>query len=867
VAVDSVGPYRILEKLGAGAMGVVYLAEDARLSRRVALKTVPDERGATPEARRKLLHEARMAARLTHPNVAAIYDIVESSESVHVVMEYVRGETLAARLRRGPLSVDEVTAVGIQLAEAAARAHTLGVIHRDLKLANVMLTPEGQVKILDFGLARARVDVRVADDSSSTGSGSQERRVAGTPGYMAPEAFLGHAPDARSDIYSLGVMLFELLTGRRPFTGSDLMAVGLAALTGPTPHVRDISPGLPGDLDAVIERAMARKPEDRYASAEELADALRAVAALAAAPTRSSFFRLPLVHTPASRRWWLAGAALLLIVAAVTARWSWPARNRTASSAVVAVLPLTNATGDAAGADLAVGIADVLISALGQVPGVTMVSRDATLVHKGREQSVAAIATALGADLVVDGLVQKSGGNVRISLSLLRPGSNLVAWSRTYDGAFADVFTLQNEAAAALSEALQVTLTPEQRRRIERPPTTNVEALAEYAQGRSFLERRDVAGNVERGITLLQSAVSKDPRFARAHASLGQAYWLRFRETRDESWADKALLQTTESLRLDPEDASARQALAMVYEGRGRKAEAIEELRRSISLQPGNDEAHSELGQLLSEQGRREEGIAELKRSISLRPQYWGHHYALGVALFDAGRYAEAAAAFRRVAELQPDSVRGFLMLGTTQHASGDLAAAIETFHKALAVAPDGAVYTNLGVALSAAGRHAEAASAFENAVRLAPRSPIHHRNLGDAYAKLGSAAMARKAYERAADLCRDELRTNPRDARVLSMLAVYEAKVGRHEDAARHATEAVALGGQMADVVYRRGVVQALAGRVNDSLATLAEAFRLGYSRQKASEDEDLAGVRGQPGFRGLLTEQPSTKQKGGGS
>ena len=308
----SVGPYRILERLGTGGMGVVYLAEDSRLSRRVALKAVSHERSGQPDARRKLLREARLAGRLTHPNVAAIYDLLESPGTLHVVMEYVRGETLAARVLRGPLPAAEATAVGIQLADAVSAAHSVGVIHRDLKLANVMLTPDGQAKILDFGLARARIAAYDSEEDAIPSVSSQERRVVGTPGYIAPEAFLGHRPDERSDLYSLGVMLFELVTGRRPFNGGDMMALGVAALTEPTPRITAFEPSLSG-LDTVIRCAMAPKPEDRYATASELAAALRTVDALPTARTQSASLLLPVGRRRRPCRARIAAAALVLL--------------------------------------------------------------------------------------------------------------------------------------------------------------------------------------------------------------------------------------------------------------------------------------------------------------------------------------------------------------------------------------------------------------------------------------------------------------------------------------------------------------------------------------------------------------------------
>jgi TolB-like protein len=492
----------------------------------------------------------------------------------------------------------------------------MGVIHRDLKPANVMVTreehgdrPDRRVKatVLDFGLAQ------------TSGVAADGTQLSGTAGYLAPEAALGRPPDARSDIYSLGVILFEMVTGERPFPGQDLRAVAAAALRERARLVTDLDPRLPPALAQVIARALAAAPEQRFASAADLAEALRGVDATAATPTSAIPHRPP---AGGRFRYWISAAALLVTLSAVGIGVIPKPPTVKATSAVVAVLPLLNATADPAVDDLGAGIADVLISTLAQVPGVTMVSRDATLAHGSRREPVESVARALGADLVVDGVVRKSGNTARVTLSLLRPGSKLIAWSRTYDAAFEDMFTLQNEAASALSEALQVTLTPEQRRRIERPLTTSSAALAEYVQGRSFFERRDLAGNIDHSIALLQSAIAKDPRFARAHATLGQAYWARYRESHDDGWADKALLETTEALRLDPEDAAAHHALAVVLEGRGRTTEAVEELRKAISLQPGNDEAHNQLGQMLCAQGRREEGVAELRRAVTLRPNY-----------------------------------------------------------------------------------------------------------------------------------------------------------------------------------------------------------------------------------------------------
>jgi tetratricopeptide (TPR) repeat protein/tRNA A-37 threonylcarbamoyl transferase component Bud32 len=864
MAVQWVGPYRILETLGKGAMGEVYLAKDPRLDRKVALKRLSDPDLNSPESRRRLMREARAAARLNHPNVASVYDVVPSDHGVHIVMEYVAGETLAARLRSGRMAPPTAVSIGIQLAEALTDAHAMGVIHRDLKPGNVIVSPGDRVKILDFGLAQI-LDVAGAGSASSappspTGDGGS--RVAGTPPYMAPETFEGRSQDARTDIYSLGVTLFEMLTGRRPYKGEDLKSLEEAVRSGPAPRIRDLDPSLPASLDAIVARSMARNVEDRYGSAAELADALRGE--LVDAPTLPGRSPRALETVPGGRR----GAAIVAVIALLAAIGPLiPKRNpppAAPGSAVVAVLPLMNTTGDPANDRLGIGIADVLTSTLARVPGVTMISRSATFSYQKPDRDVRSIARELGADLIVDGVVQASHDTVRVTVNLLRPRTNVVAWSHAYDGAFSEIFALQTEAASALSEALQVTLTPEDKRRLQSPATTNLEALAEYAQARSFLERPDVPENLERSITLFESAIGKDPRFARAHAGLSQAYGLRFQRTRDGVWADKSLLEVTQALRLDPNDSATHQALAVAYAAKGRTEEALEELRRAISLQPANDEAHNLLGKMLFDTGRRDEGIAELKQAISLRPNYWGNYYTLGVVYFDAGRFSEASSAFRRVLDLQPDSSRGLYMLGTVQLVAGDTGQAIETLRRAIAARAGHGAYTNLGQALYLERRYADAATAFEKAALLAPKSPMKQRNLGDVYERLGQAQRAKEAYRRAVELCTEELKTNPRDARTLSMLAVYEAKLGDHSAAARHASEALAISPGMADVIYRRAVVLALEGSMDESLTALEHALTSGYSAKLARADDDLARLRPRPEFERLTGDRAIAEDGG---
>jgi tetratricopeptide (TPR) repeat protein len=863
----SIGPYRIIEALGSGANGEVYLAEDLRLGRKVAIKTLSAIGGKEPsDARRWMLREARAAARLNHPHIAGVYDVVESPQGAHIVMEYVRGETLAFRVREGPLPPGQVLEIAIQLTDALAEAHAMGVVHRDLKPANVMITPKGDVKILDFGLAQVRPVEPGSTPMRSSRDFTLDGRQVGTPPYMPPEHLMGDPVDARGDLYSLGVMLYELLTGRRPFRGPDAMKLTMAILTEPTPKASESNPAVPEALDAVVFRAMSRLPQERYASASELAADLRGAAAGVApaalareirsdAPTASRGRGWPMRVGRKRRALSLGGLAMVVALAmyGAVSNGRLPIATQPLGPPVVAVLPLAGVSGDPQDESLATGIADTLISSLSRVPGLNVISRQATLRYRERNKDTGIIARELGANVVVDGAIQRSGDKVRVSLSLLRPESKVVVWTNTYDGSFADVFSLQSEVAGAVVDAFRLTLSPADRERLERPPTDNVDALADYSQGRMFLDRPDVKGNRDRAILLLQKAAEKDPRFARPYAALSEAYLEKYAETGDLAWAIKSRDAMTDASRLDPHDPTVGYARAMIYKAAGRRGEAIEELRRLIAARPGSNEAHELLGQLLADIGKPEEALTEIRKAIHLRPGFWNHYQALGMVYYNSGRYAEAAAAFQRVTELQPDNGWGFQMLGTTFNAMGDRNRARTNYERAVALGHARA-YSNLGTLYYGEGRYADAARAYTEAIRLEPNSALKHRNLGDVFRKLGEHAKARAAYEKAAELSIEQLKVNPRDALTMARLGVYEAKLGKYFDAVRHVEQAATINPQSGEVLYRKAVVYALAKQPEKSLAALDEALRNGYSPAFAREDDDLAIVKSTARYRALL-------------
>lgn len=858
----TVGPYEILQKLGSGGMGEVYLAQDTRLRRLVALKTVIPARSG-PDTHRRLLKEARAAATLMHPNIAAVYDVIEADGEAHIVMEYVRGETLSQRVRRGPLPAAAALDIGIQLCDALAAAHAAGVVHRDLKCDNVVVGVEGRPKILDFGLAK----VHGASHTSSTDAGASDvRELRGTPPYMSPEQFLGEPVDGRTDLYSLGVVLYELLTGHRPFQAADNAALARAVLSGTCAPASEANPAVSAELSAVVAKAMQRSRSQRYQSAEQLRTDLRRLAALdTGQPTLSRTW--PRQRLGLRGRSTLAGALAVLGLAGTVA-------HRTSSSSgptpprgptAVAVLPLANVSGDASKDHLGLGMAHLLVNGLSRLPGLTVISASAALPYGDRKLSMTRIGADLGATLIVDGVLQRASDPMLVTFSLIDARSDTVVWGESYEFRSSDVSAMPQRVAEGLAGALPTSLSTADRRRLLRPPTSDADALADYTQARGFLDRRDVPGNLQRSVALFQSATRRDPAFALAHAGLGEAYWALYDVTREREWTVRASDAIAEALRLDPDQPGVHYSLALIYHGTGRPEEALEQVRQALILQPGGDDAHRLLARVLADQGRFEEAVAEARRAIDLRPGYWGGHSELGSLYLQAGRLPEAAAAFRRVTELQPDNAWGFQQLGTALHMSGDTEGALRNYERALRLMPDPKAWANVGSIHYAKGKLTEAARAFEESVRLDPNSPAAHRNVGDTYRRLGREGKARESYARAVRLVEEALRVNPRDARALAMLAVYEAKLGRHDQARGHVREALALGSASAEVHYRAAVVHALGGRRGQALEALEQSLRGGYSLVLAQGDEDLAGVRSTEAYDGLVARYGKDPGAGG--
>ena len=844
----TVGPYHILRQLGSGGMGVVWLAEDTRLNRKVALKTVKSADTDTTEGRQRLMREARAAAALNHPHIATVHDVLDVEGQVIVVLEFVEGETLSSRLGRGPMMVTETIEVAWQLADALAAAHAQGIIHRDLKPSNVVLGPESRAKVLDFGIARM---VPVGADMSASAPGTIGGGLVGTPGYAAPEQYLSRNVDGRADLYSLGVMIYEMITGSRPFPSNDAVALATSTLRDEAPKLSATGLWVPDALERLVARLLARDPARRPASGDEVMVELSPLRDLESSPLarRTVLLRRTL---PLSTK--IAAVVVLAIAMGMVALQQRNARRLGPEAPVVAVLPLTNASGDAANDYLGAGLAESLITSLASAPRVTVLSR--TAVEETRQQfpDRARFMQALDASYVVDGSVQSVENRLRVTLNLVRQDGSL-AWGKTVEGPSRDLFALQTQLAAALNNAIADQTPSGERVEPAAPPTSNETAQIAYWKGRAYLDRRDIAGNPQLALQEFDAAIKADPKFAMAYAGLGEAQWAMYTSINDKTWADKAMASTAMATKLEPNRPAVRYAAGITLFRSGRYEEAKQELEKAIALQPTAEEATRLLGRVLMRQHKIDEGLAQFNKALAIRPNSVMLHTEMGLALFNEGRYKEALDAFEKAVSLAPNSARALSQAGAAAQAMGDDARALSFFERANNIQARPETLSNMGTIYYDQGNFDQAAKMYEAALAIRPLGAITHRNLGDAYTRLGKKEDAFKAYTKAIEQGQAEVTVSPGDARALARLAVYQAKAGDDAAARKSLVAAEKLAPRDEQVQLRAGVVHALAGRTDAALDAIQRAITGGISPRTVEEEYDFAKLRPLPRFASMVS------------
>ena len=847
--------YRIECRLGQGGMGTVYKAWDLELDRPVALKLVRPELSTKPASFEKLKQEILLASSISHRHILRIHDLGDVDGLKFISMAFVDGPDLSKVLRAdGPLPASRAVFFAIQLCEALQAAHAEGVVHRDLKPQNILIDKENHACITDFGVA-----------VSLAAEGAPE--FLGTPEYMAPEQVEGKPPDSRADLYSFGLILYQMVTGALPFGSDTVMQTLFQRVTQLPRHPKLINPELPDDLVALILKCLEKDPDLRYQTAAEiLADLKRLEAGkplLFQLPTAPAAVALPTQPEKNIRaRWlWIAALCALALLIALAAipqtrqrMLAWIGQPAKAASVrrYVAVIPMRVAGDDPALSLIADGLVDTLSTRLSRLAGVQL-SPPAEAARVNPRDPLLRISQALGAKLIVQGEVSGSDDKVRIDIAVNEPGTGVRLWTQSFSGLRQDILTIQDQIYQQLTSALNLKLSSEDLARAAAHPTEDVEAFGLYLSGRNLLQGKRDQKTLTKALDSFQSAIDKDPNFALAYTGLADASRYMYALTKDGIWSNRALGAAAHAQQLNDDLPEVHFALGSAYSATGKTAQAIAELNRALQLAPNSDEAYRRIGRAYLTAGRKDEALASFQKAIDANPYYWLNYNLLGIALVEKGDNPLALQAFRKVTDVDPDRANGWANIGTIYHNLGKWDDSVAMFKKAVELQPSALNYTNLGAGVFFLGRCEEAKADYEKALALNVDQTTLG-NLADSYRCLGQSAQASKYYQQSIDKGLQAVQVNPKDSAALSLLGADYAKKGDIVRGLDFTRRARVLDPQNSEILYRSAIAFALGGDKRQAIGFLTQAIAKGYSRLEAAGDPDLKMLASEPEFKKLV-------------
>lgn len=876
----TVGRYEIRGLIGSGGMGHVYRAWDPSLRRWVALKRLVADSGDDRGRRARLLREARAASSLRHPAIVAIHDVFEHEGEGFLVEEFAEGTRLRELLQT-PFELPAFLDFAEDCAGALVAAGARGIVHCDLKPENILMTAAGRPRIFDFGLAchhamacrwdESTVSFEVSEggrlapspaggdvtsdgpdpaDASLVVADSSSSRVLleGTPAYTAPERIRGAKPDARTDLFALGVIFYEMLTSRHPFR-RETHAATLAAILHDTPPPPGFwNPGLAPEVDALVMRLIEKDPAARCASPQELLDSLLALAAGTAA-------RPPEIR--GGRRWkpafaWAAFSIVAVALVFVGVRRLWPPAGLAPGAvSYVAVEPFRSLSPTPGDTVFALGLTEAVQTRLAEVRGIQVVP----------------VASDPGAPFLLEGTVQRSQDKLRIICRVVERKGGAILGGAIAQGSSRDLFALQDKVTAGVAKALARRLHLSAARPTELRPTSDVAAYGYYLQGRGYLQRPGETEQRLVAVELFQKALVSDPGFALAAAGLAQAYWKLFEDSRDPSWATRAEDSAQEALALAPQLAEVHTALGTIYGGKGKPDLAAAEFRRALQIDARAGEAF--IGLAKAQEALGDIGAAErtFRDAIAARPGDWMPWSQLGGFYVVHGRLNDALPCFTHVVDLTPDNARGYANLGGIYQRLGRDTEAMAAYERSLQIKPGYRAYQNLAALYGFQHRFADAARMYRRALEFEDHDSRVWGGLGAAYRQIpGRTAAADSAIRQAIVLARGQLQVNPSDPVQLSLLAQYYAEVQETTAARETARRALDLGSNQPDVLVFVSAVFEILGDRAAALEMVRRAVALGRGPEAWSRDPSLERLVQDPEFRKIVTAAEPRRKDGAG-
>jgi eukaryotic-like serine/threonine-protein kinase len=859
--------YEILGVVGAGGMGVVYRSRDLKLQRIVALKFLPTSLNDDPREREYFLSEARMASSLDHPNIGIIHGIEETFDGrAFIVMAFYDGLSLSQKMNATPLNTLEAIEIARQIASGLCEAHAHQIVHRDIKPSNVMLSGTGSIKIVDFGLARA-VN---AETATVTG-------IVGTVKYVSPEQALGQRIDPRTDIWSLGVVLAEMLTGVNPFERKTIPAILVAILHEP-PQSLD---GLPVELQRIIYCALSKNPEKRYQHCSEmLLDLQRVHAEMPAGSTsnravstrrttgRSSEMRKYIEEASTSqwskpdrsRSQWLPWVIILsglvlfsCLLAFSSTRHYFSMLHFGSSEKHIAVLPFNDLGGRVDSEALGQGLMDSLAGKLSNLDlghkSLWVIPTSEVLRLKVTDP--AAALKLLNANLVVSGVVRHDGKAVDLSLNLIDTRDLRLIGSVNVEDQGGDLAMLQNEAVSRLAHLMTINVSTAMLHDTE--GAVEPAAYEDYLTALGYMQRYDKSGNLDKAIDVLNASLKTDPRFALGYAQLGEAYRLKYQLDRDPHLLDEAQANLEQAVRIDSHIPAVYVSLGRIHDAQGKRDLALQEFQHALDLDQRNAWALRGLASVYQHAGRSADAETTFKKAIALQPDEWEGYNLLGNFYDEQGRYPESISEFKKAVELTPDNAEVYVNLGATYLDEGStrsLSLAEEALKKSIQLGPSYPAYANLGGVYALQRRHAESVAITEKALQLNGKNYMVWNNLLVEYEWLHDEARVEAAAKHIVPLLEQTVQLEPQDAVAQSLLAVMQAKNSKRQQAVDHIQTALALGPENTMVLQNAADVYEMEGDRKRALSYLEQALQRGLDLNYAKKDPSSQALFLDPNF-----------------
>lgn len=840
----TISHYKILEKLGEGGMGVVYKAEDLRLKRSVALKFLPSDMTRDTHAKDRFVREAQAVSSLEHSNICNIHEIDETTEGqTFIVMACYEGETLKEKLQRGPLQFDQAIRYTLQIAKGLEQAHRKGIIHRDIKPENIFVTHDDVVKIVDFGLSK------LAGRTKFT----QTETILGTISYMSPEQTLGTGVDDRTDIWSMCVVLYEMIAGKLPFQGDYDQAVIYSILNEDPVSLSEIDPTVPIMLEKIVAKGLQKDINKRYASMTELVDELNQyqMEAISGRQSISIQARLRYILKRKAPRFvvviMFAILSLTILFTFLVGRnklSDWMRLTQVPREKHLAVLPLTVLGGDESCQALSDGLVETISSVLTQLERYKGALWVVPAVETRKLEAISALEArrSFGVNLVITGSMQQMGETIRLTLNLIDTKSLRQLRSIIISDQRENIVSLYDRTIMELTSMMDVELIPHAQQ-LTLSEAVHPQAYDFYLQALGHLRRYEKLSNIEQAIGLLEEATQLDSTYAAIYAGLGQALWLKYNLTHDPILVDQARESCHRAIQINDQLDAVRITLGIISKGMGDIDQAIDEFTSVIQNDSTNYEATLELAIAYEEKNRLEDAVRMYNKAISLRADYWDAYNCLGHYYWRFGEYEKAEEMFMQVIHLTPDNTRGYNNLLAIYCLLDRMDDAREMFEKSIAIEPNADAYINMGTVEFFQGDYKGAVNKYKKSIELGYNDYITWGNLADAYRYVPEYSdQADSVYNMAIRLAEEQLLVNPKDVRVCSSLALYYAKLGNKDQALQRVRTAHKLAPGDVSVLRNSIIVYELIGQRNHALNSLIEYLNHDKSLDMIESDPDLS-------------------------